>query len=61
MAITETVDKADNDLGYVMYAADDRRELNEVPQSEYEGLMVGFMIGGMAYPYPMTGKVVHYG
>jgi hypothetical protein len=61
MVITEVVDQGDNDLGYVIYTADDRRELNKIPQSEYGDMMVGFMYGGMAYPYPMTGKVIHYG
>jgi hypothetical protein len=61
MIITETVDRGENDLGYVIYTADDERELNKVPMDEYKGQRMAFMIGGMAYPYPMTGKVVHYG
>lgn len=60
MITTETVDKADNDLGYVIYAADERKELSDVPKNEYMGQTASFMTGGMAYPYPMTGKVVYY-
>jgi hypothetical protein len=59
MIFTEVVDQGDNDLGYVIYTADSDRELNEVPRSEYIGKPAGFMMGGMAYPYPLTGKVVY--
>jgi hypothetical protein len=66
MIITEVVDQGDNDRGFVIYASDDDRELSEIPQSEYEkyevqgGNIVSFMIGSLAYPYPMIGKVIHY-
>jgi hypothetical protein len=61
MMFTETVDKGENYRGYVMYIADSERELTEVPRNEYKDQPVGFMMGGMAYPYPMTGKVVYHG
>jgi len=60
MIITETVDQADNDLGYVIYIADDQRELSNVPINEYKGQKMAFMIGGMAEPYPTVGNVVYY-
>jgi hypothetical protein len=60
MRFTETIDRGDNDLGYVMYVADSEKELGDVPRSEYKGQPVGFMVGGLAYPYPMTGKVVYH-
>jgi len=61
MIITERVDYADNDLGYVIYAADEDRELSKVPTDEYKGKQVAFMIGGLAEPYPTVGNVVYYG
>jgi hypothetical protein len=61
MVITEIVDQGDNDRGYVIYAADDQRELNKIPESELGDQLVAYMVGGMAYPYPMTSRVVHYG
>jgi hypothetical protein len=63
MVFTEIVDQGDNDRGYVIYAADDERELAKIPQSEYDygDTIVGFMMGGLAYPYPMIERIVHYG
>ena len=60
MIITETIDEADNDLGYVIYTADDRRGLSDVPMNEYKGQKMAFMMGGMAEPYPTVGNVVYY-
>ena len=60
MIITEVVDYCDNDLGYVIYTADNRKELNQVPRDEYLGKNVAFMLGVAAEPYPMVGNVVHY-
>jgi hypothetical protein len=60
MRFTEIVDQGDNDLGYVIYTADSEKELCDVPKSEYIGQPVGFKVGGMAYPYPMIGKVVYH-
>lgn len=63
MVITEVVDRADNDLGYVIYTADTELELSKAPLSEYAGLTVGSYQGGLAEPYPSFGglEVVHYG
>jgi len=62
MVITEIVDQADNDLGYVIYIADNKRELTKVPMGEYRGQRVASMIGGMAEPFPSFGglEVVYY-
>ena len=62
MVITETVDQGQNDLGYVIYTADDKRELLKVPRNEYADLCVGFLHGIDAESYPSYGglEVVHY-
>jgi len=60
MIITEIVDQGDNDLGYVIYTADSRRELSQVPRDEYKGLRAAFKIGGAAEPYPTVGNVVYH-
>jgi hypothetical protein len=63
MVFTEIIDQGDNDRGYVIYAADDERELAKIPQSEYDygDMTVGFMMGSLAYPYPMIERILHYG
>ena len=60
MVITEVVDKGDNDLGYVIYIADDERELLEIPRDEYRGMTVAFLLGIAAEPYPQIGNIVYY-
>ena len=60
MIITEMVDHADNDLGYVIYTADSDKELSKVSRDEYRGKTAAFMIGGLVEPYPTVGNVVHY-
>lgn len=62
MVITEIVDRADNDLGYVIYTADTRHELQKASLDEYDDLCVASMIGGAAEPLSFGGlEVVHYG
>jgi hypothetical protein len=61
MIITEEVDRGDNDLGYVIYTADTRRELSKAPRSEYVGKIASFAQGVAAEPYPLIGNVVYYG
>lgn len=62
MVITEIVDHADGDLGYVIYTADTRHELSKAPMDEYKGLCVASMIGGAAEPLSFGGlEVVSYG
>jgi len=61
MVITEIVDQGDNDLGYVIYVADEKKELLAVPRNEYKGKKVAFMLGVAAEPYPQTGNVVYHG
>ena len=60
MVITEVVDQCDNDLGYVIYTADNRKELNQVSRDEYKGKKIAFMLGIAAEPYPQIGNVVYH-
>ena len=60
MIITEIIDKGDNDLGFVIYTADSKRELSQVPREKYKGKRAAFMIGGAAEPYPTVGNVVYH-
>ena len=60
MVITEIVDYGDNDLGYVIYAADENNELLEVSREEYKGKRVAFMLGVAAEQYPQIGNLVHH-
>ena len=61
MVITEIIDRGDNDLGYVIYTADTRKELSGASLHEYKGMRVASMLGGQAEPYPCIGNVVHHG
>ena len=60
MIITKVVDHGDNDLGYVIYAADTEGELPLISWNEYRGKKVAFMFGVAAEPYPLIGNVVYY-
>ena len=60
MVITNEVDQGDNDLGYVMYIADDERELLNISRNEYKDKMIAFMSGVAAEPYPQIGNVMYY-
>ena len=60
MAITNEVDQGDNDLGYVMYIADDERELLSISRDEYKDKMVAFLSGDDTEPFPSIGNVVYY-
>jgi len=60
MVITEVVDQGDNDLGYVIYAADTEKELRNVSRSEYENKHTAFTFGVAAEPYPIIGNVVYH-
>ena len=59
MIITEVVDQGDNDLGYVVYTADTRRELSQAPKEKYKGKMLAFKTGGAAEPFPSFGNVIY--
>ena len=61
MMMTEKVDGGDNDLGYVMYAADSERELLKIPRDEYKNKPIALMLGVAAEPYPLIGNVVYHG
>ena len=57
---TERVDYGDNDLGYVIYTADSRKELSQVPRERYDNEQVAFLQGGAAEPFPSVGNVVYH-
>ena len=58
MIITTVVDYGDNDMGYVIYTADENKELLTISREEYKGKRVAFMLGVAAEPYPQIGNVV---
>jgi len=61
MVITEVVDMSgQKDLGYVIYAADKRRELNQVPREVYKGKRAVFLEGWDAEPFPILDRVVYH-
>lgn len=60
MVITDVVDQGDNDIGYVIYTADKKRELLTVSRDEYKGKVVAFTLGVAAEPYPLIGNVVYH-
>ena len=62
MAITETVDWLDNDLGYVIYIADSKKELTEVPREVFAEMRIASMEGCMAPPHHSYGglEVIYY-
>ena len=60
MVITEVVDTCDNDLGYVIYVSDDRRELSKAPLDEYRGKAVAILHGDLTEPFPSIDRIVHY-
>ena len=60
MVITDVVDQADNDLGYVIYTADEKKEFQNISRDEYKGKKVAFMLGVAAEPYPQIGNVVYH-
>ena len=60
MIITQEVDNIYGDLGYVIYTADDERELPNMPRDEYSGKKVAFLKGIAADPCPHVGNVVYH-
>ena len=60
MIMTEIVDHGDNDLGYVIYTADKERDFDTISRAEYKGMIVSYLIGGEAEPYPSVGNVVYH-
>jgi hypothetical protein len=61
MLITDVVDMSgQKDLGYVMYAADKRKELNQIPQDEYKGKQIAFLEGWDVDPFPILDRVVYH-
>ena len=60
MVITDTVDNGDNDKGYVIYTADDKRDFRQIPQEECKGRNIALTLGVSAEPYPLLGNVVYY-
>ena len=60
MVITEVVDQCDNDLGYVIYTADKRKELNNISRDIYRGKRLAFLFGDGTEPFPQIGNVVRH-
>ena len=60
MIITERVDMGDNDLGYVLFTADTRKELSQAPREKYKDLAYSIKEGGAAEPFPSLGNVVYH-
>jgi len=60
MMITEKIDSGDNDLGYVMYIADNERELLKIPTEEYKDKPIALLLGIAAEPYPLIGNVMYH-
>ena len=61
MIITEVVDMSgQKDLGYVVYAANKRRELNQIPRGDYIGKRAAFLEGWDAEPFPILDRVVYH-
>ena len=61
MIITDVVDMSgQKDLGYVIYAADKRKELNQVPHDEYIGQRATFLEGWDVEPFPILDRVVYH-
>ena len=61
MVITKKVDGGDNDLGYVIYTYDNKREAREIPRSELEGKVVGRFIGVAAEKGTFIGGMEFHG
>ena len=60
MVITEVVDQCDNDLGYVIYTADNEKELIQISEDEFQDKRVAYMLGVAAEPFPIIGGVVYH-
>ena len=60
MVMTEVVDQCDNDLGYVIYTADKRKELHDVPRDEYIGQRASILFGDGTEPYPSIGNMIYH-
>jgi len=59
MVITDIVDQCDNDLGYVIYTADKKKELLQAPLDEYKGQRVALMFGPDTEPFPSFSGLVY--
>ena len=53
--ITEKVDGCDNDLGYVLYTYDNKREMRGIPNEELKGKVYDASLGVAAEPYGIMG------
>jgi hypothetical protein len=61
MVITDVVDMSgQKDLGYVIYTADKRKELNQAAIDEYDDKMVAFLEGWNIEPFPILDRVVYH-
>jgi len=56
--ITEEIDRGDNDLGYVAYIYDNKREMSNIPREEFKGVVVAHSLGVAAEKGIHAGGVV---
>jgi len=62
MHITEEVDiTGQKDRGYVMYTADKRGELNDVPREEIQGKRVAIWYGNSVEEVKSLGDIIYHG
>jgi len=61
MIITDVVDMSgQKDLGYVLYTANKRRELNQIPRADFIGKRAAFLEGWNTEPFPILDRVVNH-
>jgi hypothetical protein len=60
MVITEEVDRAYGDLGYVAYTADEEREVLKIPAEDHERKVGGIFVGHSVEPFPIIDRVICY-
>ena len=60
--ITEQVDGCDNDLGYVVYTYDNKREMRGIPREEFKNVYYGSLLGVAAEPpdFGGIGRIMSY-
>ena len=60
MITTKSADRWDDDLGYVIYTADCKRDFRKASLEEYNDVPLDFLTGCEAEPYPSLSGVVYY-
>lgn len=61
MEIVEVVDGHDNDLGYVLYTVDKKKEMRMIPRSEYsDGRIISYVMGEEFEPFGINSSFLVY-